>query len=245
MLMPTKGTTEAGEVKMPPFTVYAVDDEENIRTLLHYNLKTNGYDVHTFRTGEELFERTAVKKPDLFILDIMLPGIDGMEICRTIRSEKELKFIPVIMLTAKGEEIDTVLGLELGADDYISKPFSVRELMARIKSVMRRTAESSKPEEKVSAGGIDIDFQRHEVRKGNILIEMTPKEYDLLKILIENRGRVLTRELLLEKVWGYEFAGETRTIDVHIRNLRRKIGEDAIITYRGYGYKFRDIGESV
>jgi two-component system alkaline phosphatase synthesis response regulator PhoP len=173
----------------------------------------------------------------------MLPGIDGMEICKLIRSTKRLKSIPIIMLTAKGEEIDTVLGLEFGADDYISKPFSIRELMARIKSVLRRTMDSEMNPEIISAGGLSIDFQRHEVRKDDQSIEMTHKEFDLLKILVENRGRVMTRELLLEKVWGFEFAGETRTIDVHIRNLRRKIGDDLIITYRGYGYKFRDNGE--
>ncbi len=228
--------------------IYAVEDEEHIQQLIKYNLETNGYKVSTFGSGESLLEGLKNGTPDLFILDIMLPGMDGLEICRQLRTSPATKGIPIIMLTAKSEEFDKVLGLELGSDDYITKPFSVRELVARVKAMLRRSGPASQsPVEIINAshGDISIDFTRHEVYKNTKLVEMPLKEFELLKMLMQNKGRVLSRELLLEKIWGFDYYGETRTVDVHIRYLRQKIEDDDsnpvyIETIRGIGYKFSD-----
>jgi len=235
------------EVTMPKELIYAVEDDAHIQQLIKYNLETNGYRVRVFETGEQLLEACDNTLPDLFILDIMLPGIDGLEVCRRLRQNPRTKNIPVIMLTAKGEEFDKVLGLELGADDYITKPFSVRELAARIKAIFRRVNTLSSPEkdEIIKCGDITIDNIRHEVYKNGTLIEMPLKEFELLKHLVLNKGRVLSRELLLEKIWGFDYYGETRTVDVHIRYLRQKIEDDDsnpvyIETVRGIGYRFSD-----
>jgi len=232
---------------MPKELIYAVEDDAHIQQLIKYNLETNGYRVRVFETGEQLLEACDNTLPDLFILDIMLPGIDGLEVCRRLRQNPRTKNIPVIMLTAKGEEFDKVLGLELGADDYITKPFSVRELAARIKAIFRRVNTLSSPEkdEIIKCGDITIDNIRHEVYKNGTLIEMPLKEFELLKHLVLNKGRVLSRELLLEKIWGFDYYGETRTVDVHIRYLRQKIEDDDsnpvyIETVRGIGYRFSD-----
>jgi two-component system alkaline phosphatase synthesis response regulator PhoP len=225
-------------------TIYLVEDETHIQELVKYNLEASGYGVSAFLNGEDMLSYCDSIIPDMFILDIMLPGIDGYEILRRIRQNAKLKTLPVIMLTAKSEEFDRVLGLELGADDYISKPFSIRELTARVKALFRR---SDVPSESlpttVSAGEITIDTERHEVYKGTQRLELTLKEFELLKILVQNRGRVMSRELLLEKVWGFDYFGETRTVDVHIRYLRQKIEDDDskpkyIETVRGVGYRF-------
>ncbi len=182
----------------------------------------------------------------MFILDIMLPGIDGLEICRRIKQNNDFKRIPIIMLTAKGEEFDKVLGLELGADDYITKPFSVREFIARVKAIFRRRTDSEDSgSETIVAGKISVDFARHEVCKDGQPIDMTFKEFELLKLLISNKGKVISRETLLDKIWGFDFYGETRTVDVHIRYLRQKIENDDnnpeyIETVRGVGYRFSD-----
>lgn len=224
--------------------IYLVEDELHIQQLIHYNLEAGGYLVSAFGTGEQLLKQCESAIPDLFILDLMLPGIDGLEICRRIRQDKRMKLLPIIMLTAKGEEFDRVLGLELGADDYITKPFSVRELVARVKVQFRRMDASVPTEgDRLLAGEIIIDLDRHEAFRHDVKLELTLKEYELLKILVQNRGRVLTRDLLLEKVWGFDYYGETRTVDVHIRYLRQKIEEDdskplLIETVRGVGYKF-------
>ena len=227
--------------------IFAVEDDAHIQQLIKYNLESNGYRVSVFETGEQLLEECDNKLPDLFILDIMLPGIDGLEVCRRLRQNPRTKNIPVIMLTAKSEEFDKVLGLELGADDYITKPFSVRELAARIKAIFRRvnTLSSSEENEIIRCGDITIDSIRHEVYKKGMLIEMPLKEFELLKYLLLNKGRVLSRELLLEKIWGFDYYGETRTVDVHIRYLRQKIEDDDrnpiyIETVRGIGYRFND-----
>jgi two-component system, OmpR family, alkaline phosphatase synthesis response regulator PhoP len=224
--------------------IFLVEDEIHIQQLIQYNLEAAGFHVGVFGSGEELLSHCAGAIPDLFILDLMLPGIDGLEICRRIRMDVQMRQIPVIMLTARGEEIDRVLGLELGADDYITKPFSVRELVARVRAVFRRTGGVG-PDEAgiVRAGDIALDPARHEAYKKEIRLELTLKEFELLRILMQNRGRVLTRDLLLEKVWGFDYCGETRTVDVHIRYLRQKIEEDDsrplhIETVRGVGYRF-------
>lgn len=225
-------------------TIYVVEDESHIQELLKYNLEAVGYHVSLFLSGEEMLPQCENAQPDMFILDLMLPGMDGYEILRRIRQNPRLKTLPVILLTARGEEFDRVLGLELGADDYITKPFSTRELQARVKALFRRSELPAEPNhEKLTAGDITIDLQRHEVYKGDRKLELTLKEFELLKMLIQNRGHVLSRELLLEKVWGFDYYGETRTVDVHIRYLRQKIEDDDarpgyIETVRGVGYRF-------
>ena len=173
----------------------------------------------------------------------MLPGKDGYDVCRELRSNGKTKAVPIIMLTAKSEEIDKILGLELGADDYITKPFSVRELMARVKAVLRRYTKTPESSEKFIFGDIEADFENHSVICGGEKIELTLKEYELLEVLVKNRGKILTREMLLDKVWGYEYIGESRTVDVHIRYLRKKVEKDDknpkfIETIRGVGYRF-------
>lgn len=230
-------------------TILAVDDEENILELIRYNLETNGYKVIGAHTGEEALELLKDHVVDLCLLDIMLPGIDGMEVLRNIRSHSTYKKLPVIILTAKSDEISKVVGLEVGADDYLSKPFGVHELLARIKAVLRRTEgifneKSSDEEEKIQVDDIIINKTRRDVMVGNTEVELSLKEFDLLYLLAKNRGIVFTRDKLLEKIWGYDYSGETRTVDVHIRNLRRKIESDDnnpvyIKTVRGVGYKFQ------
>ncbi len=225
-------------------TIYLVEDESHIQELIKYNLEASGYGISAYLSGEEMFQHCESILPDMFILDVMLPGMDGYAILRKIRQDSKLKNLPVIMLTARSEEFDRVLGLELGADDYITKPFSIRELTARVKALFRR---SEIPMESVSetltAGVITMDLERHVVYKGQQKLDLTLKEFELLKILIQNRGRVLSRDTLLEKVWGFDYFGETRTVDVHIRYLRQKIEQDDskpeyIETVRGVGYRF-------
>lgn len=226
--------------------IYAVEDEFHIQQLVKYNLEASGYRVITFDSGESVLSEAKSNLPDLFILDLMLPGIDGLEVCRQLRQNPESKHIPVIFLTAKSDEFDKVLGLELGADDYITKPFSVRELIARVKAVLRRMSVQPPVEmEIIKHGPISIDCTRREVYKNSVLIEMPLKEFELLKLLVQNKGKVLSRELLLEKIWGFDYYGETRTVDVHIRYLRQKIEDDDsnpryIETIRGIGYRFND-----
>ncbi len=234
-------------VKMPKHNVFVVEDEMHIQQLIKYNLEANGFKVSVFDNGEDLLSYCTENIPDLFILDIMLPGIDGLEVCRRIRQNNSTNSIPIIMLTAKSEEFDKVLGLELGADDYITKPFSVRELLARIKALFRRinTANEPKTDNIISHANIAINCTRREVYKGDKLIEMPLKEFELLKMLMTNKGKVLSREHLLDKIWGFDYYGETRTVDVHIRYLRQKIEENdenptLIETVRGIGYRFND-----
>ncbi len=226
--------------------IYAVEDEAHIQQLIKYNLEANGYRVVTFESGESLINELKNTSPDMFVLDIMLPGMDGLEVCRFIRQDVRFKNLPIIMLTAKGEEFDKVLGLELGADDYITKPFSVRELVARIKALFRRMGSTiSTDQDIIKSGEITIDISRREVFKNGELVEMTLKEFELLKLLVLSKGKVLSRELLLEKIWGFDYYGETRTVDVHVRYLRQKIEDDDsnpiyIETVRGIGYRFND-----
>lgn len=223
--------------------VLVVDDEAHIVELISYNLINSGYDVITASNGNDAVKMARENKPSLVLLDLMLPGIDGFDVCKAIKGDKELKNTSIIMLTAKGEELDKILGLELGADDYITKPFSIRELLARIKAVLRRVAPSKEELETFTYDNLSINFERREVYLASKKIDLTLKEFELLDILIRNRGKILTRDMLLDKIWGYEYIGETRTVDVHIRYLRKKIELDDknprfIETIRGVGYRF-------
>ncbi|MGB9779992.1 response regulator transcription factor [Caldanaerobacter sp.] len=232
-----------------PYTVLIIEDEVHILELLRYNLEAAGYKVMASENGKEGLEKALDEKPDLVILDLMLPDMDGLEICKILKNNEDTKNIPIIMLTARSEEFDKVLGLELGADDYITKPFSVRELLARVKAVLRRTQQGDEgKEEIIKFGDIVIDTGKHTVYKRGKPLDLTLKEFELLKLLSQNKGKVLTRDYLLDKVWGYEYAGETRTVDVHIRHLRKKIEDDDkapayIETVRGIGYKLKDLEE--
>lgn len=227
---------------MKDIKILIVDDEEHIRELIKFNLEKNQYKVVCAENGIDALKVAKEEMPQLILLDLMLPGMDGYDVCKEIRSNPNLSKIPIIMITAKGEEFDKILGLELGADDYLTKPFSVRELVARVKAVLRRI--NMKYEDNVLRfESIEINFDKHEVIKNDKKVDLTLKEFELLEILCKNKGRVLTREFLLDKIWGYEFVGETRTVDVHIRHLRKKIENDDknpkfIQTIRGIGYRF-------
>ncbi|GAA0753958.1 MULTISPECIES: response regulator transcription factor [Clostridium] len=223
--------------------ILVVDDEDHIVELISYNLTNSGYKVITANNGIDAIRIAREEKPNLMLLDLMIPGLDGFDVCKSIRNDNETKDISVIMLTAKGEELDKILGLELGADDYITKPFSIRELLARIKAVLRRIKSVEGSEEVYKSNGILINFDRRDVFIFDKKIDLTLKEFELLEILVKNRGKILTRETLLDKIWGYEYVGETRTVDVHIRYLRKKVEEDdknpkLIETIRGVGYRF-------
>ncbi len=226
--------------------VLIIDDEEHIVELIRYNLENEGYETLTAYNGKDGISLAVKFQPSLILLDVMLPEMNGLKVCKTLRQAKETLNIPIIMLTAKSEEIDKIVGLELGADDYITKPFSVRELLARIKAVLRRTTGEPKPLEVFTFQEVTVDFSHHKVKKSDQRVDLTLKEYELLEILIRNRGEVLKRDFLLEKIWGYEFVGETRTVDVHIRHLRKKLEDDDknpvfIETVRGIGYRFNDL----
>ncbi|ALN76642.1 MULTISPECIES: response regulator transcription factor [Staphylococcus] len=225
--------------------VLVVDDEQSIVTLLKYNLEQAGYIVEIAQDGEEAIEKEKETKPDLIVLDVMLPKKDGIEVCKTIRSDKNQ--VPILMLTAKDDEFDRVLGLELGADDYMTKPFSPREVVARVKAILRRssqfeTTRADEEDEDIVIGPIRIRPDYFEVYRNDELLELTPKEFELLLYLVERQGRVITREHMLNSVWNYEFAGDSRIVDVHISHLRDKLEENPkqpqfIKTVRGLGYK--------
>lgn len=229
-------------------TILIIDDEEHILELLGYNLESAGYRVYRADTGEEGMKILGKEYVDLVVLDLMLPGIDGIEVLKRIRNSKEYPKLPVIMLTAKGDEFSKVIGLELGADDYMAKPFGVHELLARVKAVLRRTEGNLKTveeevEERLVFEHLIINKTTRVVEVNGEPIELSLKEFELLYLLAKNKGRVFSRDMLLEKIWGYDFYGETRTVDVHIRNLRKKIEKDDyepqyIKTVRGVGYKF-------
>ena len=233
---------------MPSGKVLIVEDDRTLLDVLKYNLTKEGHDVVTASDGVEALNVARDKKPDLIVLDVMLPKLDGFEVCRILRSEMT---VPILMLTAKAGETDKVVGLELGADDYMTKPFSMREFLARIRAMLRRAemmkmVESSVKETTpsiIKVGGLEIDFARHKVSQSGTTIDLSPKEFDLLAFLLKNREQVFSRDQLLEKVWGYDYAGDTRTVDVHIRWLRQKIESDPanpkhLLTVRGIGYKF-------
>ncbi|AFS78325.1 alkaline phosphatase synthesis transcriptional regulatory protein PhoP [Gottschalkia acidurici 9a] len=227
--------------------ILVVDDEDHIVELIKFNLESNGYDVVTANDGQEAVFKSKTENPDLIILDLMLPKVDGIEVCRKIKGDPETSHIAIIMLTAKSDEADKIVGLEIGADDYITKPFSVRELIARIKAVLRRNPNNKSgdyTENILKIGDIVIDDEKHEVTKDGKKVDLTLKEFELLRILAKNKGKVLSRNFLLDEVWGYDYFGETRTVDVHIRHIRKKIENDDsrpeyIETIRGIGYKMK------
>jgi DNA-binding response OmpR family regulator len=218
-------------------TVLVVEDESSIASFVSLYLKNAGYGVRAVGTGREALAQVEAEPPALIVLDLMLPDIDGIEVCRRIRQRAD---VPILMLTARDEDVDKIIGLEVGADDYMTKPFNPRELVARVKSILRRA--TPEPRERQAAqlrhGQLTIDAGRREVRVGQEEIQLAPKEFDLLWELLDHRGLVLTRDQLLERVWGYTFAGDTRTVDVHVRQLRRKLGDASpIVTVWGVGYK--------
>ena len=220
-----------------PQTVLVVEDEPSIASFVSLYLKNAGYDVHVAETGEDALTKAESQQPSLIVLDLMLPDIDGIEVCRRIRKSSE---VPILMLTARDEDVDKIIGLEVGADDYMTKPFNPRELVARVKSILRRSTPERRQMESatITHGRLRIDAGRREVRVGEDEIQLAPKEFDLLWELLDHRGLVLTRDQLLERVWGYTFAGDTRTVDVHVRQLRRKLGNASpIVTVWGVGYK--------
>ncbi len=229
--------------------ILIVDDEVHILQLVRFNLEKEGYTVIEALDGQQACNIIKQEKPDLIILDLMLPKMDGFEVCRFIQKDSEIGDIPIIMLTARSEEIDKILGLEIGADDYVTKPFSPRELLARVKARLRRISHRDTTpgsnDETIKFQGLTIDPERFEVYLYDRKLDLTPKEFELLRYLAKNRGRVLTRDMLLEKIWGYEYIGDSRTVDVHIRHLRQKMeptpeSPKYIETVRGIGYKFKE-----
>jgi two-component system OmpR family response regulator len=223
--------------------ILIVEDDRNLLDTLKYNLRKEGYEVVTAIDGAEALDVARREKPALIILDIMLPKMSGFEVCRILRKNMT---VPILMLTAKAEETDKIVGLEIGADDYMTKPFSLRELLARVRAMLRRVkmaeVQPGVEEPVLKIGDIEVDIARHRASKGSVALELTPKEFDLLAFLARNKSLVFSRDRLLEKVWGYDFAGDTRTVDVHIRWLRQKIEADPnnpkhLITVRGTGYK--------
>jgi len=222
--------------------ILIVEDEKDIVKMLEYNLKKEGFRTISAQDGEDALEYAVREHPDLIILDLMLPGMDGLEVCRELKKETKTASIPIIMLTAKAQESDKVVGLELGADDYMTKPFSPRELIARIKAVLRRAKEKDKLPEVLKLGDLVIDLSKIAVSVKDRPIELTAKEFELLKTLIKAKGRVLSRDYLLDTIWGFDHAVEiqTRTVDVHIRTLRKKLKSEAkrIVTVKNYGYRF-------
>jgi DNA-binding response OmpR family regulator len=216
-----------------------VDDEQTLVATLKYNLERDGYRVLTATDGAAALSVARAERPDLLLLDLMLPVMDGLEVCRILRRETSL---PILMLTAKGEEVDKVVGLELGADDYVTKPFSMRELLARVRALLRRVEAPSETDSLVS-GDLELDLKRREAFRDGAALDLKPKELELLLFFMRNRGRAFTREQLLRDVWGYDFFGDSRTVDVHIRWLRQKIEAEPakpvrLITVRGVGYRF-------
>lgn len=223
--------------------IFCVEDDSNIRELVVYTLETTGMKARGFEDGKEFMKALETELPELVLLDIMLPGEDGMELLRRLKSSARTKNIPVIMVTAKGAEYDKVKGLDSGADDYVTKPFGMMELVSRIKAVLRRSgAGSQEPEDVISLGGITIHTKKHEVTVDGRIVNLTLKEYELLKRLMMNTNIVMTRDNLLEDIWGYDFDGETRTVDVHVRTLRQKLGScgEKIETVRGVGYRMTE-----
>ncbi len=224
--------------------ILVIDDEEHILELLKFNLELSGFDVCVSSEANQAIELIGKEKPDLLLLDWMLPKISGIDILRKIRQDENIYDLPVIMLTAKNMEDDKIQGLNVGADDYITKPFSIKELMARINTILRRYRASDKSQSIIEAGNIILNTDQYGLTVDGHAVDLTRKEFELLKLLMVNRGKVLKRDYLLEKVWGYEFYGETRTVDVHIRHLRKKLGldetsENGIDTIRGLGYKMK------
>lgn len=233
------------------YKILAVDDEQNILELIRYNLEKDGYLVLTASDGEKALALAQREKPDLILLDVMLPNLDGLAMCRVLRQNEATRKIPIIMISARGEELDKVLGLEMGADDYVTKPFSNRELLARIKARLRSKEESGLVEKKegeiIVHGDLVIDQNRFLVTVNGVRQDLTPKEFELLRFLAAEPGIVFSREYLLEKIWGYDYTGDSRTVDVHVRHIRQKFEQIPgsllyIETVRGVGYRFSEPG---
>ena len=236
--MPNRGTAK-------PQGVLVVEDEASIASFVSLYLKNAGYAVRTVATGAEAMASINADQPSLIVLDLMLPDVDGVELCRRIRGRSD---VPILMLTARDEDVDKIIGLEVGADDYMTKPFNPRELVARVKSILRRAtpARADRESAVIRHGDLCVDAGRREVKVGEEEIQLAPKEFDLLWELLDHRGLVLTRDQLLERVWGYTFAGDTRTVDVHVRQLRRKLGDASpIVTVWGVGYKVSPARDAV
>tara|TARA_B100002051_G_C16595136_1_gene564959 strand:- start:269 stop:955 length:687 start_codon:yes stop_codon:yes gene_type:complete len=223
--------------------IYIVEDEPDIRDTLKYNFSNEGFKVFTSPDGEEALSNIKKVLPDVLILDLMLPGVSGLDVCKSIRADDDIKDMSIIMLTAKGEEIDRVIGFELGADDYVTKPFSVRELILRVKVLLKKQRESLVQNKLVTFGAIRIDLDAHELKINDKEIVLTALEFKLLQHLVKRKGRVQTREQLLGDVWGYSAEVTTRTVDTHIKRLREKLGNtsDYIQTIRGVGYRFSNV----
>ena len=223
--------------------IFCVEDDSNIRELVVYTLETTGFKARGFEDGREFLEALALETPELVLMDIMLPGDDGLELLKKLKASPKTREIPVIMVTAKGAEYDKVKGLDLGADDYVTKPFGMMELVSRIKAVLRRTRrDAQEPQDIIAVGEIEINTKKHEVTAAGEVVNLTLKEYELLKRLMKNPNIVMTRDCLLEDIWGYDFDGETRTLDVHVRTLRQKLGPcgEKIETVRGVGYRMSE-----
>ncbi|MBP7055275.1 MAG: response regulator [Candidatus Omnitrophica bacterium] len=225
-------------------TILIVEDEKDIVKMLDYNLKKEGFRTLSVRNGEDAVDLAKKERPDMIVLDLMLPGIDGLEVCKRLKKDGKTASIPIIMLTAKSQESDKIVGLELGADDYMTKPFSPRELIARIKAVLRRGKERVEEAGIIKTGGLNLDLDKIAVTVKGKAVELTSKEFELLKTLMQSRGRVLSRDYLLDTIWGFEQSSEiqTRTVDVHIRTLRKKLKSESerIVTVKNYGYRFDD-----
>lgn len=222
--------------------ILLVEDEEEILQLAKLYLEKEGFRTCLARTGLDAMKQVKAERPDLVILDLMLPELDGLEVCKRLRAEPRTAMLPIVMLTAKAEETDSVLGLELGADDYVTKPFSPKALVARIKALFRRLERRSEEKPQLEYGTLTLDLARHEVRVNGQEVPLTAKEFGLLEHLLRHPGRVLTREVLLNSVWGYDYFGTTRTVDVHIRRLKQKIPllNDAIVSVKSLGYKLKE-----
>jgi phosphate regulon transcriptional regulator PhoB len=228
----------------PKQRILVVDDEEDILQLVNYNLKKESFLVEEARTGDQALRMVRERPYQLILLDLMLPGLSGMELCRIFKQDPETAQVPIIMLTARSEEMDKVMGLETGADDYITKPFSVRELLARVKSVLRRSEGVIVGKKVLRAGTLEVDLERHRVKVGDMVVDLSPTEFRLLRFLLERKGRVFSRDQILDAVWKGEAFVESRTVDVHIRRLRAELEKagagEYIQTVRGVGYSFRD-----
>ena len=222
--------------------IYIVEDERDIADLVEHYLKKDGFRSESISDGQRALERIRRQPPDLLVLDLMLPGMDGLELCRILRAEPATKRLPIIMLTAKAEETDKIVGLEMGADDYLTKPFSPKELMARIRAVFRRNQPPEEAKAVLNYGKITLDGERHVISVSKKEVELTAKEFGLLEYLLKRPGRVLSREQILNAVWGQDYYGGNRTVDVHIRHLRKKIPllDAAILTVKSFGYKIKE-----
>jgi len=226
----------------PPTRILVAEDDPDIGNLLEHYLKKAGFLATVVASGRDVMPHVKRDTPDLVVLDLMLPGLDGLQLCRAIRADANTAAIPIIILTAKAEESDRIIGLELGADDYITKPFSPNEVVARIKALLRRAHRVAPADSRLSYGGLTVDVDRHVVKIDGEEVKLTAKEFLLLQYLMQHRGRVLSRDLLLSDVWGYSYTGGTRTVDVHVRRLREKVPmlAEAIVTVKQFGYKLLD-----